>query len=225
MKLISGFSISLLCITSMFAGTISQVTDNSQLTDSASWSGLGAEADSTPVATGATVTSTNGVVVTPAPTAGGSLYRLDEGSGWNGGFPNGDPLLYYDGPGFASVGGDITLSFSQLVSGAGLLIQDDLYDDTDTVTISAYDSLDNLLGTETTAYNGNNIPVFIGLLDTDQEIASVTIGTNEGPFAVDTLNLADTAATPEPANLILAGLALLSFGAIRRFRPLSVSSK
>ena len=220
MKLISGFSVSLLCVASAFAGTISQVTDNSLLPDSASWSGLGPESNSTPVATGATVTSANGVVVTPAPPSGGALYRLNQGSTWGGGFPTGDQLLY-DGAGFSGVYGGITLSFSQLVSGAGLLIQDNETDNTDSVTISAFDSLGDFLGAESTTYNGANTPVFIGLLDTTQEIASVTVGTSEGDYAVDTLYLADTAAAPEPANLMLAALALLSFGAIRRFRPLS----
>jgi hypothetical protein len=135
--LITALSLSLLCTIGANGGTIIQVFDSTLLADSASWSSLGAQS-STPVS--GTVTSSDGVSVTPTPPSGGSLYRLDQGNGWGGAFPDGDQLLY-SGTAFDAIAGDITVTFGELVSGAGLLFQDNFLFQTDTVHLSAYDSL------------------------------------------------------------------------------------
>jgi hypothetical protein len=223
--LIVTLTLSLVFGISAFAGSVSLVTDNSELPDSASWGSLGSTSKT--ISVSGTVTSADGVGVTPAPPSGGGLFRYDatpSGFGNGFGFPSGDQLLYNGGSDDAKKTGDITLTFSELVSGAGLLFVDAEPGTEDTFHISAFDSGGDLLGTETVPFDGfaNTSPEFIGILDTDPEIASVTIGSIEGDFAVDTLYLADSssssAPTPEPASLILTSLAFVSFGAFRRFR-------
>jgi hypothetical protein len=73
----------------------------------------------------------------------------------------------------------------------------------------------------TAPYNGNQTPAFIGLTDSAQEIASITVGSDQGDFAVDTIHLAETPSettAPEPPSLMLIGVSLASVGAIRNIR-------
>ena len=202
------------------AGTITALTDNSLLPDTAAWAILGPSSTSNPVS--GTVTSVGGIGVTPNPPAGGALYRIDDvvgdfGHGYN--FPSGDKLLYNGGSVNTKIKGNIVIDFDTLVSGVGMQFNETFQEVDEFVELDAFDSSNNLLGSDIVEYNGfaSTQPIFLGLDDTVAEIASVSIGSPQGDFAIDTLNLQDTPGSGSPApepgafGLLAAGLAALVY--------------
>ena len=159
-----------------------------------------------------TCTATGGNVVTVTGTGAG-FTRLDEGSGWAGEFPVGDPLLYDNGP------GSVTITFANdITSTKNFAIQADLTG-AYTATFTAF--LDGVqVGTQ--SYNGNNalgpegtIPSFnftnAGGYDT-----IVLSTTNDGSgFA---LGFTAGFSVPEPATWAMMLTGFLGLGAVMRSR-------
>lgn len=126
--------------------------------------------------------------------------------------------------------GPLTFDFANPVLGAGAYIASEatgVY----TAELQAYDGT-TLLLTQTVVSDANSDPVFLGALDTTQDITSevfslISVDPNGGAdvnnFAVDTLflNTTGATATPEPSTL---GLMLLATGIlVLRLKSLTVA--
>lgn len=149
-----------------------------------------------------TVTSNLGLQATAsAPDAHG---RLQQGTTFFGSFAAGDNLFFaFPGP--------IQITFASPVRGAGAQFQNGF--GSVVVQLSAFDSLNNLLGqfsvTTTTGNNQDNSAVFLGILDSTADISRLVIQPSGSvDINVNTLSL-NTRAVPEPATLLLLGGALI----------------
>jgi hypothetical protein len=155
------------------------------VTDTINWGQLGSTF--TQLTSPQTVTSVGGLSASVSDA--GTLERRDEGNGWNGNFTLGDHLLWNQvdlNP--------ITITFATPVTGAGALIQSDQFG-AFVATLSAYNSLGVLLGTET--FNGDSTSagdgsaIFAGLDSTSADISKISFSANNQgvDFAIDTLDL------------------------------------
>ena len=183
-------------------------------TDSIDWSQLGGEF--TTVNSGATVTSALGQTATL--TSGGSMLRINEGSGWGGNFANGEHLLWTAGN-----GPDITLTFDHAVSAVGAQFQADFYGP---FTAELIGSNGDVLGSfalgGNSDGNNDNSAVFLGLKSSSADIKQVEFHLTSAyyqpnDFALGTVSFAG-GAVPEPTTwaLMLAGFGLA--GAVLRRR-------
>jgi hypothetical protein len=205
-----------------YAGTLTLVTSAGLgANDTVTWGQLGP--DSTALGSSFSATSANSKSI------GGSFSAstgsvVDVGASWgpaSGAFVNGDAVIWAnDG---TNGTGPIALTFPS-VFGAGAAIQADQPGQF-TAQIQLYAGATSL-GTESLTSDSTGDAIFIGALDTANEVTkavfsltAVTAGDSYGnalgDFAVDTLNLKESgASTPEPGSVLmlvggLAGLSLL----------------
>jgi hypothetical protein len=195
------------------AHAITFVTDRSALgaDDSVDWSSLGA--DKTSVPTPLSVTSANGLDVT-VNIPGSIVERRTQGASWAGNFAMGDALLWTK-----SNPGPLSFAFYNPVSGVGTQIQHNAHSFF-TATIEAFNSSNISLGSFSLNGNGSrsgdNSAIFIGLLNTSNDIAKVTFnvsGSRFSDFAINQLSLKTS--TPIPTPALLPGLIGMGVAAYR----------
>ena len=211
-----------------YAGTLTLETTAADLgpNDTATWGQLGG--DATPLPHVFVGTSANSkTIVGSFSTSVGEV--VDVGASWgpaSGSFSDGDSVVWAnDG---TNGTGPITFNFPS-VFGAGAAIQADQPGQF-TAEIELFAGATSL-GTETEDSDAAGDAIFIGALDTTNEVTKAVFsltavtpgdsyGNALGDFAVDTLNLKEAvSSTPEPGSVLmlvggLAGLSLLR----RRFR-------
>lgn len=149
------------------------------------------------------------------------FYNLQQGTSWNGNFPNGMGLIY-NGALFGNTPTGIAATFDMGVHGAGAWIQSDYYGPF-TATIELFDVNYLSLGTFSMAGVADGNPgtaLFIGGFDAsglaDVWAAQFTVVDQFGidDAAIGTLKLGTT---PEPSSLLLFGSSALGLaGYIRR---------
>jgi hypothetical protein len=206
-----------------YAGTLTLETSSAALgsNDTVNWAQLGS--DSTALGSSFSATSANSDSVTGAFSASTGEV-VDVGMSWgpaSGSFSNGDSVIWAnDG---TNGTGPISLTFPT-VFGAGASIQADVAGQF-TAQIQLFDGATSL-GTESETSDAAGDAIFIGALDTADEVTeavfsltAVTAGDSYGnalgDFAIDTLDLKEpVSATPEPGSVLmlvggLAGLSLL----------------
>jgi hypothetical protein len=196
------------------AHAITFVTDRSALgaDDSVDWSSLGADYTSVPAPF--SVTSANGLDVT-VNIPDNLVERRTQGSGWAGNFATGDALLWTKGG-----PGPLSLAFYSPVSGVGTQIQSNA-SGSFTAIIEAFNSSNISLGSFSLngngSSNGDNSAIFIGLLNTSNNIAKVTFnisGSSLPDFAINQLSLKTS--TPIPTPALLPGLIGMGAAAYRK---------
>jgi len=203
--------------------------------DYADWVNFGATF--TTISSGSTIASSNfGLPLTVANTNGADLQVLQQGLGlgWNGNFAPGNGVLWTD---VSSIGsGPLIINFPVPVFGGGAQIQADFFG-TFTGTVSAYDSLGNLLTTYSLAGTSNNAgdnsAIFLGILDSNAQISRLAFDvTNviqaDGSAGVDhdlAINQLDflvcpgaVTTVPIPGAAMLLGSGLLALVMLRKGR-------
>jgi hypothetical protein len=222
MKQIVGF----LCLCAAAHGGLVVVTSQGALSpnDAIIWSQL--TPDNTFLSSPQSVVSNLGLGATVATDPVSGLTRYTEGLTWGGDFPHGDFLIApsgnYDVP--------MTITFASPVFGAGAYIEaDTCFIDPNcagafTMTLDVYNGVNKIASYSemgTGSYN-EGTAIFLGVLDTTQEITSVVFnwpGGNDA-FAVDALelNTPGVAGVPEPGTLALLGAGMGAIALIRRKR-------
>jgi hypothetical protein len=214
-------------MTSLSRAQVTAVSSPSSLptTDSINWGQLGSNASF--VSSPSSVTSALGLSAVVGD--GGNFFGYVAGQGWSGPdtFATGDSVLYNNDS------GDVSISFATPVSGAGAYVQTNAVAPF-TAEISAYDSLNNLLGAESfssVGVNGDGPPVFAGLDSVSVNISKVVFSVTAGgtvdnntvdDFALDTLDLkvAKKSSVPDAASTsMLLGIASLTLAYVRRKVP------
>jgi hypothetical protein len=180
--------------------------------DAIDWAQLGPNGVISPGGFSTTVTSNLGLsAIVSSPDFFG---RLQQGTTFLGNFAAGDNLFFaFPGP--------IEITFASPVRGAGAQFQNGF--GVIVVQLSAYDSLNNLLGQfSVTTNSGNrqdNSAVFLGILDSTADITRLVIQpSQQTDVNVNTLSV-NTQAVPEPTTLLLLGTGLAAVTARRRLRP------
>ncbi len=181
--------------------------------DSVDWGSLGSAF--TNVSNPFSINSVAGNTLTVSMPSG-DFQRRDQANGWNENFTPGDHLLWTQG--YAP----LDISFQQAVAAIGTNIQAGYYGNF-TATITAFDSLGNILGSFSNSGNGtsNNdgSAIFIGIGSDQANISSVqfslpTAYAAPNDFAINRLTISEP--VPEPST-ILGTLTAASFGiALRR---------
>lgn len=205
--------------TGAWAGTLTGVIAPGDLgaTASIDWGQLGPEFTTVP--TPSLWTATDGTIGLVGQVGGADTLRMDQSSGWAGNFTPGDHLIWNQGS-----GQNIGLEPFSLLWGFGANIQADFYGDF-TATVTAYDDLGNALGSfsEAGTSNGNSdgTAIFIGLKDTDAEIAFATFSVVDisggNDFAINTALISTP--VPEPGSVaMLVGLGFSGGGLLIRKR-------
>lgn len=213
--------------TASFAGTITLATSATGLgeNDSVTWGQLGP--DSSIILNPFSATSAGGDSITGSfSTTTGLVATV--GTGWgpaSGAFSDGDSLIWGFDNSVNDGTGPVTISFPMEV-GVGAAIQPDSPGQF-VVKLELFNGSTSLgFVTETSDSEGDAL--FIGAVDTVQELTSATFSllsvasnpnderNNLGDFAIDTLYLQNAvASTPEPASILLVGAGLLAFGLMR----------
>lgn len=185
-----------------------QVTDRSQVGSSSTITWTGATV-------GTTTASQTGAGVTVDAGTNGNFSPLIAGSSWQGGFTNGDALLYAGG------GSWVELSFSSMLDGFATQLWHNL--GTYAVTFEAFRGTSSIFSYILNASGGgapndNQAPVF-GLVDAGG-FDRVRI-TSSAEFSIDELTISqggrvpDPTTVPEPATVALLGTGLLGMAAVR----------
>jgi hypothetical protein len=172
------------------------------------------------------VNTNGGMNVTVNKMPGGNFRRLDQfpGGTWVGDFSPGDHLLYnnmfVDG-----IGGPVSIVFGSLVSGAGANYQPNSFGPF-TVRISAFDALDNLLGSFDVAGNSgfqaDGSAVFLGITSSFADIrriefSGLTADFLAQDFAINQLDIVTGfRPIPSPAAALPFALGLLAAGRRRQ---------
>src|SRR5215831_4481142 len=145
----------------------------------------------------ATVTTNHGLTAV-ATGSGSGFERDDDGAGFVGDFTRGDHLL-------VTVGTPrIRITFENGLSAIGAQIQDSGLDFSFIGSISAFDSLGNLLESYSlgaiSESRHDNSAIFLGIARSTNDIASILFGTNTGrAFAINQVDLIAGAVEPPPA--------------------------
>jgi hypothetical protein len=172
------------------------------------------------------VNTNGGMNVTVNKMAGGNFSRFDQapGGAWNGNFSPGDSLLY-NNMALDGIGGPVSIVFGSLVSGAGANYQTNFHGDF-TVRISAFDALDNLLGSFHVAGFASNLAdgstVFLGVTSTFTDIRRIefnglTAASRPQDFAINQLDIVTGfRPIPSPAAALPFALGLLAAGRRRQ---------
>jgi hypothetical protein len=153
-----------------------------------------------------------------------NMERLDQGNGWNGNFTPGDALVWNEG-GFAQTGIDIGVLFNNPSFGGGAQIQADFFG-AFTATLTAFDTLGNVIGVVTmpgnSNSNGDGSAIFIGFQSSSANVGFLNFNVVDAfggdSLAIDTLTIYNTGTVPEPASLLLLGSGLLGAVAYGRRR-------
>ncbi len=194
--------------------SVTLLTSRAQITetDYIDWADLGATFTPVPASF---VISTHGTPFNVNVSGPGPMERRDEGNGWLGDFTPGDALLWTN-----SQSGPLTLTGSKTCNEVGMSVQRDQYGAYG-MTISAYDGLNNLVGSF--HLNGNvgsaedGSALFAGIRSTAGDIHSVVIQMDDnGDFALNRVSYSCCGPVPEPASMSV--LALGALGLLRKKR-------
>ena len=210
LRLAAFFAVTLTCAPAHAA--LIQLTDPANLfpTDTLAWT----DPEFTAYFPGDSVATANGVSATL-----GGASTVFSGSTYNSDFLATDSVLSAFDLNTGDLGGSIRITFGQDFAGAGAQIQPLLFG-TFTATLSAYDALNNLLGTVTV--NGSNngsgdgSAAYIGFLSDLTNVRSIEFSGDPG-LAINTVGLSATP-VPEPSTLALTGLGLALARLARRRR-------
>jgi hypothetical protein len=211
---ITGLAVLFVAVTVQSAfGSLSFVSTRGGLSgsDSLFISTIGPDGTGEPSA-GFVVDTTNSNAVTISDTGGDGFTVLQEGNDWSGNFANNDLVLWTNGDAVPT-----TLAFGTPVLGVGMQIEPDCFSPgcaagtgNFTASISAFDSSHTLLGsfTENGVSNDNNdnSAIFIGVLSTASNVASIAINITAPAgmdYAFNELTFSSTTTTPEPSSLAL----------------------
>ena len=145
------------------------------------------------------------------------FYNLQQGNGWNGGFPAAMGLVY-NGAFFGNTPTGIAATFDTGVLGAGAWIQDNYLSYPFDATIEAFDVNYLSLGSFTVSVPSGTA-MFVGIFSTTPIWAvqfDINDGVNPEDFAIGSLGF-PTTITPEPGTLLLFGSSALGLaGYLRR---------
>lgn len=220
----SKWALAVLCLGLVQAASaaLTQATSRAEILSptTVDWSALGPDftgVGSTP--------STGGVTVSGA--AAYTVFQQAVAGSWGGNFLNGESLLAsIDSATVTELPGVFDMAFASPISGFGTQVQAYYFGDF-TADILAYDSSNVLLGSflgiaGTSNSNADGSALFLGVvssaLDISRIVITVTSAFGEGA-AINQLSLSTQVAAPpgvpEPATLLIAGIAL---GALRLSR-------
>ena len=204
-------------------GSLSFITSRGGLSgsDSLFISSIGPDGTTEPSA-GFVVDTTNGNPVTISDSGTSGFTVLQEGNDWLGNFANNDFVLWTTGDAVPT-----TLAFGTSVAGVGMQIQPNCFSPDCqggtgdfTASISAFDSSSSLLGSFTedgvSNANNDNSAIFIGVLSSSANVASITINITSPTgqdYAFNELTFgAASSGVPEPSSLamVLCGAALVA---------------
>ncbi len=208
----------LLGLGSAWAGVVG-TTDPTQFNDSVDWCQYGCAGAQLPSPQSFTSAGGNTGTVGLVGTMQG-FYNLQQGNGWNGGFPAAMGLVY-NGAFFGNTPTGIAATLDNGVAGVGAWLQDNYLLDDYTATIQLFDMNYQSLGSFSVRVAGGSPAIFIGAFG-DQpvyaaqfDITDSTSGTED--FAMGTLKTASSVpTTPEPSSLLMLGSALGLAGMFRR---------
>jgi hypothetical protein len=165
----------------------------------------------TTLPSGSTLASSNfGLPITVANANNTALEVRQQGvsTGWNGNFASGDGVLWTSETTLFG-NGPLIINFPVPIFGAGAQIQD-VYYGAFTSTVSAYDSLGNLLATYSLAGNstgaGDNSAIFLGILDSNAMISRMVFDMGDHNFGINQL---DFLVCPGAVNVPIPGAAML----------------